>query len=62
MSIKYLESAKTVFWDFDGVIKDSVEIKSIAFGQLFIEFGGDVYNPCPKSTCNCGIYFLPNFG
>ena len=31
-----------VFWDFDGVIKDSVEVKSIAFGQLFTPFGEDV--------------------
>ncbi len=42
MSIKYLESAKTVFWDFDGVIKDSVEIKSDAFEELFSPFGKDV--------------------
>jgi phosphoglycolate phosphatase-like HAD superfamily hydrolase len=42
MSIKYLESAKTVFWDFDGVIKDSVEIKSDAFEELFLPYGKDV--------------------
>ena len=30
---------KTIFWDFDGVIKDSVEIKSDAFEQLFVVFG-----------------------
>ena len=40
---KNLKSYSSIFFDFDGVIKDSVEIKSIAFGQLFIEFGGDVY-------------------
>ena len=30
---------KTVFWDFDGVIKDSVEGKSEAFEKLFLPFG-----------------------
>ncbi len=28
-----------VFWDFDGVIKDSVEVKAAAFEQLFVPFG-----------------------
>tara|TARA_B110000238_G_C16002083_1_gene384943 strand:- start:208 stop:858 length:651 start_codon:yes stop_codon:yes gene_type:complete len=32
----------TVFWDFDGVIKDSVEVKNIAFERLFSE--------CDKKT------------
>ena len=31
-----------IFWDFDGVIKDSVKVKSTAFGQLFESFGEDV--------------------
>jgi len=35
-------NAKTIFWDFDGVIKDSVEIKSDAFEQLFSPFGNKV--------------------
>jgi len=39
MSIKCLESATTIFWDFDGVIKDSVEVKSDAFEKLFLPFG-----------------------
>ena len=28
-----------IFWDFDGVIKDSVLLKSDAFEQLFLNFG-----------------------
>jgi phosphoglycolate phosphatase-like HAD superfamily hydrolase len=32
----------TVFWDFDGVIKDSIEVKSRAFEQLFAPFGAQV--------------------
>ena len=37
-----LERWSVVFWDFDGVIKDSVRVKSEAFEQLFGEFGRDV--------------------
>ena len=39
MSVKYLNDTQIIFWDFDGVIKDSVEVKSVAFGQLFSSFG-----------------------
>jgi phosphoglycolate phosphatase-like HAD superfamily hydrolase len=31
-----------IFWDFDGVIKDSVQAKSDAFRELFFAFGVDV--------------------
>jgi phosphoglycolate phosphatase-like HAD superfamily hydrolase len=31
--------AVLIFWDFDGVIKDSVEVKTQAFFQLFMNFG-----------------------
>jgi phosphoglycolate phosphatase-like HAD superfamily hydrolase len=31
-----------IFWDFDGVIKDSIEVKSNAFFKLFEKFGHDV--------------------
>lgn len=37
-----LVAAQMVFWDFDGVIKDSVEVKSDAFEQLFVPYGGEV--------------------
>jgi phosphoglycolate phosphatase-like HAD superfamily hydrolase len=33
---------KFVFWDFDGVIKESVEIKTEAFANLFKPFGESV--------------------
>jgi len=32
----------SIFWDFDGVIKDSVAVKSDAYEQLFKSFGSDV--------------------
>ncbi|MBI3773321.1 MAG: HAD family hydrolase [Gammaproteobacteria bacterium] len=31
-----------IFWDFDGVIKESVAVKSVAFGQLFLQYGREV--------------------
>ena len=34
--------AKVIFWDFDGVIKDSVGVKSDAFESLFLPFGESV--------------------
>jgi len=34
--------ARIVFWDFDGVIKDSVAVKSVGFEQLFLPYGQDV--------------------
>ena len=39
---KIISDARLVFWDFDGVIKDSVDVKSNAFEQLFLPFGNQV--------------------
>ena len=35
-------SFKLIFWDFDGVIKESVSIKTTAFVKLFENFGSEV--------------------
>jgi phosphoglycolate phosphatase-like HAD superfamily hydrolase len=35
----YLSYARVVFWDFDGVVKDSVDVKTRAYFQLFEPFG-----------------------
>lgn len=37
-----LGSYPVVFWDFDGVIKESVDIKSFAYEHLFLSFGYDL--------------------
>lgn len=37
-----LEFYTTLFWDFDGVIKDSVAVKSDAFERLFAPFGTEL--------------------
>lgn len=36
---RHLCSASLVFWDFDGVIKDSVDVKTVAYEQLFLPYG-----------------------
>ena len=37
-----LSAKKIIFWDFDGVIKESVEVKTKAFQKLFRSFGEEV--------------------
>jgi phosphoglycolate phosphatase-like HAD superfamily hydrolase len=37
-----LNEAEIIFWDFDGVIKDSLDVKSSAFERLFLPFGRDI--------------------
>lgn len=37
-----LQKAQVIFWDFDGVIKDSVEVKSEGFERLFMPYGSEV--------------------
>lgn len=37
-----LIDSNVIFWDFDGVIKDTVGVKSKAYEQLFLPFGQDV--------------------
>lgn len=37
-----LQRAAIVFWDFDGVIKDSVAAKSDGFERLFLRYGKEV--------------------
>lgn len=37
-----LRGAALVFWDFDGVIKDSVAVKSVGFQQLFLPYGAEI--------------------
>ena len=37
-----LNARQVVFWDFDGVIKDSVMVKSAGYEKLFLPFGKDV--------------------
>jgi phosphoglycolate phosphatase-like HAD superfamily hydrolase len=37
-----LRAASLIFWDFDGVIKDSVDVKTLAYERLFLPFGREI--------------------
>ena len=37
-----MKEFKIIFWDFDGVIKDSVQVKSAGYEKLFLPFGEKV--------------------
>jgi phosphoglycolate phosphatase-like HAD superfamily hydrolase len=39
---RFLKEFSAIFWDFDGVIKDSVGVKTQAYFQLFEPFGLDI--------------------
>ena len=41
-AVQYLREASLIFWDFDGVIKDSVDVKTDAFMQLFLPYGEEI--------------------
>ena len=51
----YFINFKTVFWDFDGVIKDSVLIKGEAYKKTFQKFG-------PKISSRVMKHHLDNGG
>ena len=40
--IDLLRSYTAIMWDFDGVIKDSVDIKTKAYESLFMPYGSDI--------------------
>lgn len=47
---------KAIFWDFDGVIKESVEVKNRAFYQLFLPYGDVVaLRVCEHHIANGGM-------
>lgn len=37
-----LDKFRVIFWDFDGVIKDSVDVKTRAFESLFSHYGAEI--------------------
>lgn len=50
----YLSKFKIVFWDFDGVIKESVEVKTQAFQKLFQFSGKEVVEKVTEHHLNNG--------
>lgn len=45
---------QALFFDFDGVIADSVEVKTKAFSKLFLEYGHDIQNKVVEHHRNHG--------
>mgnify|MGYP006087869139 CR=1 FL=1 len=43
-----LEKSSVIFWDFDGVIKDSLEVKASAFENLFLEYDQTILKQIKK--------------
>ena len=42
--IEMLRNKEIIFWDFDGVIKESVDCKGAAYERLFLNYGEDISN------------------
>ena len=53
---------KRVFFDFDGVILDSVDVKTKAFGKMFEAYGSDVQKEVVQYHLeNCGVSRFEKF-
>lgn len=52
--ITALSNYKIIFFDFDGVIKESVEVKTNAFRELFLSFGEEVMEKVTNHHINNG--------
>jgi phosphoglycolate phosphatase-like HAD superfamily hydrolase len=51
-----LKSAFLIFWDFDGVIKDSVDVKTVAYENLFLPYGRKIASRVRQHhQANCGV-------
>ena len=51
-----LNHFRLICWDFDGVIKDSVDVKTEAFVELFQEYGQDIAEKVrAHHLANCGM-------
>ena len=48
MTINKTSTYKTIFWDFDGVIKDSIEAKTEVFCNIFLSFGVELVDKICK--------------
>jgi phosphoglycolate phosphatase-like HAD superfamily hydrolase len=51
-----LKTSSLIFWDFDGVIKDSIDVKTVAYERLFLPFGNEIANRVRQHhEENCGV-------
>ncbi len=52
--VDFVSSKSVVIWDFDGVIKESIDIKTKAFLELFNEYDIEIKNMIKKHHLNNG--------
>ena len=51
-----MKDRSVLFWDFDGVIKESVAVKSAAYAELFSHYGADIEERVRNHhECNGGM-------
>ena len=56
IALQMIECADVIFFDFDGVIKESVEVKTNAFVNLFYRFGDKITDRVRKHhQAHCGM-------
>ena len=55
-----VEQSKVLIFDFDGVIADSVEVKTEAFASMYEPYGMDVVDKSVKNAINNGIDCIKN--
>lgn len=53
-ALNLIQSKSLVFWDFDGVIKDTLDIKADAFEELFLSYGPEVAGKVRQHHCSNG--------
>ncbi len=53
-SLELIKIKKVIFWDFDGVIKDSVSVKVESFCKLFESYGTDIVDKIRVHNQNNG--------
>ena len=52
--LNLLTKASVVFWDFDGVVKESTAIKNQAYAQMFSKFGKEALDKVMEHHCRNG--------
>ena len=61
-TLELIKNSKAIIWDFDGVIKDSVDLKGEAFKKLFEDQKIDIKNKIYKHhNANGGLSRFKNF-
>ena len=52
-----LKTIESIFFDFDGVIADSVNVKTEAFAKMYESYGKEVKKQCYYASLSKWRYF-----